>query len=162
CVLEGAVVGRAHDIALLAELTSPKSILTRKLLKLETYYRQILAEGGIICPDCGCWLPIRYYQHHEHPLPRFSPDLTHGIYIYCPACEDSDSASPWHLTLDTAVAQRFWRRHPRMRALPTQELDFAGRPALVTGFESLGESARLQLIQARDTYEILSVDGGVA
>ena len=46
-----------------------------------------------------------------------------------------------------------------MRALPTQELDYAGRPALLTGFESLEGLARVELIQARDTYEILHVYG---
>jgi hypothetical protein len=80
--------------------------------------------------------------------------------MFCPTCRAlSDSASPWHLTLDTAVVQRFWRRHPRMRALPTRALDFAGRPALLTGFESLDTSTRLELIQARTTYEILQVTG---
>ncbi|HEV2459293.1 MAG TPA: hypothetical protein VGS80_13115, partial [Ktedonobacterales bacterium] len=48
---------------------------------------------------------------------------------------------------------------PRMRALPTREIEFAGRPALVTGFESVAEHAHLALISARDTWEVLRVHG---
>jgi hypothetical protein len=42
-----------------------------------------------------------------------------------------------------------------MRALPVRTLDFAGRPAVQTGFESGSDHARLDIITARDTLEVL-------
>jgi hypothetical protein len=64
-------------------------------------------------------------------------------------------ASPWHLTLQTPSAVRFWQRHPRIRALPIREVMFDGRAALVTGFESAQDTTRIEIVSARDTYEVL-------
>jgi hypothetical protein len=36
-------------------------------------------------------------------------------------------------------------------------VEAAGRAALVTSFESVTDGARLDIVSARDTYEILSV-----
>jgi hypothetical protein len=38
-------------------------------------------------------------------------------------------------------------------------LDYHGRPALLTGFESGGDSTRLEIISARDNLETLRVSG---
>jgi hypothetical protein len=38
-------------------------------------------------------------------------------------------------------------------------VEAAGRAALVTSFESVTDGARLDVVSARDTYEILSVHG---
>jgi hypothetical protein len=42
-----------------------------------------------------------------------------------------------------------------MRALPVRTLKFDGRAALHTGFESSDDSARLDIIAARDTFAVL-------
>jgi hypothetical protein len=81
------------------------------------------------------------------------------MYVRCPTCDLLDSGSPWHLSLDTPEAQRFWRRHPRMRALPTQEIETAGRPALVIGYESVTSNERLEIVADRATYQTLHVYG---
>lgn len=70
-----------------------------------------------------------------------------------------DTTSLWHVTLDSPEAQRFWRRHPRMQALPVTELEFEGRSALHTGFVSRDDTARLDVIADRETYEVLRTDG---
>jgi hypothetical protein len=49
----------------------------------------------------------------------------------------------------------FWQRHPRIRALPIREATLGGRAALVTGFESVLDAARIEIVSARDTYEVL-------
>jgi hypothetical protein len=64
-------------------------------------------------------------------------------------------------TLHLPAAQRFWRAHPRMRFLPNREVDIGGQMAVVTGFESLGEPARLEVVALRETFEVISINGRV-
>jgi hypothetical protein len=79
--------------------------------------------------------------------------------LICPNCGCYDSASAWHLILDTPEAQRFWRRYPRMRALPVHEVEADGVHALWTGFESVDSAARLVLVSDLRTYRVLDVRG---
>jgi hypothetical protein len=46
-----------------------------------------------------------------------------------------------------------------MRALPTQEGETAGRPALVIGYESVTGNERLEIVADRATFETLHVYG---
>jgi RNA polymerase sigma factor (sigma-70 family) len=156
CLPRGAVVGSTLGCDWLAGLTSAKSILTRHCLMLATSYRQTILRGSDTCCRCRRQVPVQQWGADDM-LP--APPYLHGIYMVCPTCEVDDAATPWHLTLDTPAAQRFWHRHPHMRALPTRDIEFAGQPALVTGFESIAEHARLEIISARDTWELLRVHG---
>jgi RNA polymerase sigma factor (sigma-70 family) len=145
------LVGGAIDTELLATLASPKSILARHCSRAYANYRAMLAERSAIC-GCGRPVPVRLWGDDDPPP---SPLFLHGIYLACPSCGGRGNASPWHLSLDTPDALHFWRRHPRMRALPTREVEVENRPALLTGFESADSSARIELVTARDTYEVL-------
>jgi RNA polymerase sigma-70 factor (ECF subfamily) len=150
------LIGQGRDPALLGELVSPKSILTRHCLGTGAYYRQTLAGDPGCCPRCGARLRARLWDVDNAP----HPVLAMGLCIACPACPDTeDGGAPWHLGIDTEAVQRFWRRHPRIRALPAQAIELAGRPAVLTSFESLEVQARLDVIAARDTYEVLRVAG---
>jgi RNA polymerase sigma factor (sigma-70 family) len=135
-----------------ASLTSPKALLNRHCVELGDIYRGMIAGTPPNCPECGAPGRVTLLQP-DHNIP--APILAHGIATTCPRCGVIDCASPWHLALDTIQAIQFWRRHPRMRALPVRALDFAGRPAVWTGFESGGDHARLDIITARDTLEVL-------
>lgn len=157
------LVHGGHDLELLNTLRSPKAILARHCLDNFTGYRtaltDVLAGRENICPKCGIPVAVR------RPLPdgsggdAITPLFVHGIYFACPTCGPMAHASPWHLTLQAPLALRFWRRHPRMHALPTRELDFAGRPAILTGFASHESAARVEIVSARDTYEVLGAFG---
>ena len=159
CLALTNVVGQATDPALVGGLTSPKSILTRHCLALSSYYRNGLAERITACPECGGVAEVRV------GIPRdLVPDslLARGVYVRCPRCGILDSATCYHLTIDTPQAIAFWRRYPRMRPLPIREIEYAGRAALLTGFESVGEAARVEIVSARDTWETLYAgEGGV-
>ena len=63
--------------------------------------------------------------------------------------------------IDLPAGRRFWRRHPHMRALPIREITFEGQPALLTGFESVDGPARLEVISARETLDVLRIEGGI-
>jgi RNA polymerase sigma factor (sigma-70 family) len=149
--IEG-VVGSGERTDALSTLISPKVLLSRQCLMLGVTYRNMMTGAREMCPACGLPARIAQWQPGDN-MP--APISVYGILIDCPRCGLIDGATPWHLALDTAAAIQFWRRHPRIRALPIQALDFAGRPAVQTGFESSTEHARLAIITARDTLEVL-------
>jgi RNA polymerase sigma-70 factor (ECF subfamily) len=170
CISTGIVAGAVRCVtphgellsatSMLNELTSAKSILMRLLPMLDARYRRALASGFAPCIRCGRRTPLRRWPSDD--VPDYVPATHHfmyGIDLNCPACGSGDVASLAHLALDLPETQRFWRRHSRMRALPIQEIEVAGRPALLTGFHSPQDQARLEVIMARDTYEVLRPDG---
>jgi RNA polymerase sigma-70 factor (ECF subfamily) len=139
------------------ELTSSKSLLARHCLNLGLVYREALMSGrGACCMRCGSGLVVGQWLPDD-ALPDGA--LLYGMYLHCPTCDLLDGGSPWHLSLDTPEAQRFWRRYPRMRALPTREVETAGRPALVIGYESVTGGERLEIVADRATYQTLGVYG---
>jgi RNA polymerase sigma factor (sigma-70 family) len=163
CTPGSGLVSVAYDALLLDEISSPKTILTRHNLASYTGYRQTLAAArageAAVCPRCGGEVVMRQSLADMPDYTRPTPLFLFGVYLDCPRCGPMSHASPWHLTLQTPSAVRFWQSHPRIRALPTHEIAFDGRAALVTGFESVQESARIEIISARDTYEVLRVFG---
>ncbi len=48
-----------------------------------------------------------------------------------------------------------------MRFLPEREIDFAGSPAVVTGFESITGSARFEAVTLQDTLEVVRLNTSV-
>jgi RNA polymerase sigma factor (sigma-70 family) len=133
-----------------------KSALFRRIAWAEAYFRQALARGTIPCRRCGRPVPARMGMPHYVP-----PVMRHlrGMYIVCDGCGCASDVSLAGLALWSPAGRRFWRAHPRLRTLPEREVEVAGRAALVTSFESVANGARLDVVSARDTYEILSVHG---
>lgn len=154
CVAKGVIAGWTFPPV--GALSSPKPMLTRHCLMLDRYYRDTLASDQGTCARCGAALRVYRYSPDQplDPLPH-----EFGIVLVCPTCGPQGCASAWHLTLDTAEAQRFWRRHQRMRALPVREVEAEGRPALISGFESADGQARLVIVSDRQTYQMLRVYG---
>ena len=148
----GGVVGSGDQPAMVGRLTSPKALLSRQCLALGKTYRGMVAGATELCPSCGAPAQLARFGSDEHTP---APILLHGIRIDCPRCGPFDGATPWHLALDTPQAIQFWRRHPRMRALPIQTLEFAGQPAIVTGFESATDRARLDIVAALGSLQVL-------
>jgi RNA polymerase sigma factor (sigma-70 family) len=150
CIYSGVLASASFP--LMEGLSSPKALLTRHCLMLDRLYRDTLSNRQGLCPYCGGPLDveIRTPDFQWGPLPR-----EYGVLIGCPRCAVLDASTAWHLILDTLEAQRFWRRHPRMRALPVHEVEAEGRPALVSGFESSDGQARVVIVSDRETYHVL-------
>ena len=61
------------------------------------------------------------------------------------------------LALAVPGARAFRRDHPRVRALPVQEVDAAGVPGLVIRYENVLGSAGVAVVFDRDTLRVLDV-----
>lgn len=146
-----AVAGGVRALELVRAISSPKSLLARHCLILDSGYRTALRRGWDDC-ICGGRGAYRLVRPNEEPPGSPTP---FGITGACPYCGIVDGASAWHLALDTVEAQRFWRRYPRIRALPMRAVERDGRDAIITGFEAVGAPARLDIISDASDYTVL-------
>ena len=146
------VAGGARNLDLVNAISSPKTLITRHCLMLETEYRTALARGW---DDCVCGNRAAFGVVTPETTPPGWP-AGYGLYGACPRCGRIDNSTAWHLALDTTEAQRFWRRYPRMRSLPVYGVARDGRPAVVTGFEAVGGQARLEIISDARDYTVLT------
>lgn len=142
-----------------AGLRNPKAILNRQLVSLGEYYWQAINEGSIVCPDCGCIIQARIVAPQDIPEAFYSMHRSkpyHGVSLRCGEYEEDINLLPL-LSIDVPEAQQFWRTHPRMTWLPEREIDYAGQPALLSGFQSASDSARLDIVYQRETLRILGI-----
>jgi RNA polymerase sigma-70 factor (ECF subfamily) len=139
-------------------LTSPKAMLSRLLLSCHTHYRHDLATNEATCHQCGEKVLLVKDRYHLLQAPPPLRDCF-GLHYFCSRCGLDSEASVMHLTLDLPETQDFWKKHPRLMTLQDQEIEFAGRPALLTRLESLSDKNALEVIAARDTYEVLQIVG---
>lgn len=139
-------------------LHSPKSILNRQLAYLSEYYWQAINRREIPCLACGHLARTRILASADIPeIYRHYGSGEHSISIRCDHCQNEDINSLSRLTIDVPEAQQFWRQHPRMFWLPEREINHAGLPALLSGFQSASDSARLDIVYERETLKILGI-----
>jgi RNA polymerase sigma factor (sigma-70 family) len=116
----------------------------------------------IPCASCG--RPGARVSFGDAPAGTH-PELTRmpGMFVACERCRRVHCLSPNGSAFHSAVGREFYKRHPRMRLLPWREVDCAGRRAVLVTMEGRGtDSARLEAVYARDTYELLRLSGGAA
>ena len=82
------------------------------------------------------------------------------VTILCAHCSSSWVTSLESLVLETAQGQHFLQAHPRIRTLPRHSLETEGRAAILTRFESITDTATLNVLSDEETFEILRIDGG--
>lgn len=151
-----AVAGRAVSRELTQQVRSPKSLITRHCLTLATAYREALAGEPVWC-ECGS--PVTFTSRSPADAYPAGPSFgsSYGIVGMCSNCGPVDNSTSWHLALDTVEAQRFWRRHLRMRVLPITPVERDNRPALITGFAAIDSAAQLEIVSDAHTYALLHV-----
>src|SRR5579859_691526 len=155
----------------LRELQGIKSFkqLSRQLAIIcNRYYRTALHDGSIACYNCGRLVRARILRRDAIPpwvweaqefQWRLGENDDNLLSILCEECFTSWSVTLEGLVLALPEAQSFLRMHPRIHTLPRQELEVDGQPALLTSFESVTNTDRLDVISACDTFEVLRVYG---
>lgn len=144
--------------ALVAGVRGYKPILSRVLVFLTNLYTRGLATGEAPCCSCG---QIAGAGPLAPDAPSQVIEETGGmaVHIHCHACGADSGADIRRLSVDRIETQRFWRAHPRIRTLPPRELEVQGIAAVAVSVESVTESARLDIIWARETLQVLRVHG---
>lgn len=146
---------------------SYRPLLKRMLAVLAEFYTQGLATGQAMC-DCGTIARIEPRvpdELKEQCRERIGAWIADGeplaLHARCLRCGLIEVNDLGRLTVDRLETQRFWSAHPRMRVLPARNVEAGGVPAVVIGVESRTDGARLDLVWARETLEVLSVYGDV-
>jgi RNA polymerase sigma factor (sigma-70 family) len=139
-------------------VTSPKSILARQLAWLGDYYWQAIHQGVVPCYVCGQPAHATICRPEDIPQAYYQRGgcSSHGVHIRCPNCHKEEINPLSHLILDTPQARQFWRKHPRMLWLPEREIESGGQSALLSSFQSMTDSAQLDVIVQCETLQILS------
>ena len=130
-----------------------KPAYTRILTSVNDYCREALADGSAPCLVCGHAIDI-------------CPSAAIGtnkraefeMRIRCATCHWEMNNTLCSLALIHPNVQQFWRTYPRLRTLPTREVDVDGCPALVVGLRSVTDAAGLNVIAVRDTFEVIRVN----
>jgi len=141
-------------------LQSPKSILNRQLSYVGEVYWQAVNQRSVICVECRRPALARIVSPTNIPESLYlkhSGQGYHSLYMRCDSCKDESLNQLPHMTIDVLESQQFWRQHPHMHWLPAHEIDYAGQPALLSGFQSYSDSARLDIIYQPDTLKILGI-----
>jgi hypothetical protein len=154
CHPPGTYEVRTDREELLEGVKGYKPAFSRVASWAREYYARAVRERTLPCPGCGEPVELRLRMPEDGPLPD-----VRGVHVRCGRCTKTYDASLGALAFWTPGAQRLWREHPRLRALPERDLEVAGHPAILTRFESVTGAVSLDVIHARDTYELLEIHG---
>ena len=124
---------------------------------VDRYYRPHLRAHVVPCVQCGRPAPLRKDRPSYLPPSPQGNDL--GLRHLCDICGRDHWESLDGLLLATPQGRAFLRRHPRIRTLPSDEVEAQGRLALVTRFDSVASQDHLVMVSDAETFELLAVDG---
>lgn len=143
--------------ALFEGVTSLKPAFNRVMRWAHPYFRRALAEQQAPCTACRRMVPV--YLHL--PDDDFQKQQgVRGMYVYCAACQGGYKMRLSNWLLYHPEAWRFWQDHPRLSLLPERVVEANGRPALVVGYQSVVEQARLEILADQESYEVLAIQQG--
>lgn len=131
-----------------------KRLLDRLMAHTEQIYQPTRAPASIACPHCGQLATVHHCMPSDAPSSiRTAP----GVSVHCHTCGWRSAQSLAGLLLCLPESRRFWRHHQRIQLLPRRAVEANGRAAFVTSLVSMRNAARLDIISAVDTHEVLSV-----
>lgn len=163
------VLSKNDSLQVLMGIKSYKPAYTRLSEWAHNYYRQALRDGSMICETCKRVVPasirpaeeIRQLDWLNQDTPRWAwRQGERLVSVVCSHCESVSCTTLEGLCIFLPEGRDFLRAHPRVRFLPYRSIEFAGRPAIVTRFESVTDSSSFEVISAYDTYEVLKIAGG--
>jgi RNA polymerase sigma-70 factor (ECF subfamily) len=149
--VEGDVSLEAYR-KVLGDVRSYRAAMVRILVDVRGHLTAAVPSGVMCCPRCRRMLPLK----------TTSPKGGYGLHVWCDGCRASTNIDAHGVVLSQPAGRRFWRDHSRIRALPEHEVEAEGRRVIVTGFESVTDSATLDVLLARDDYRVIAVHGATA
>jgi RNA polymerase sigma-70 factor (ECF subfamily) len=132
----------------LPHVLSKTRSLRAGLIHLWRWSDKQLASNQPSCVFCG-----------QAIQPRTRHFALAGTYLdcSCAACGGVNMVSVSNRVMASALGQQFWKRNPRLRFLPERPTEAEGTSALWLGWESVTTRARLEVLVARETFQIVRV-----
>jgi RNA polymerase sigma factor (sigma-70 family) len=144
------------------DLKRVKPALARVFGWIQRFYPTYLDTHQAPCLHCGSYVPLLLLGSLQE---TYNPEVIglqhddHGVYQFCQGCDTHNWTSLRGLALALPEGQRFMREHERIRELPEQEIEADGLATIVKRFESITDPARYEVVAARDTFQMLQVNG---
>jgi RNA polymerase sigma-70 factor (ECF subfamily) len=169
CTPGDEVLSKNESVPVLVGLKSYRPAYARLGEWCHTFYRAALRDGTGICLTCKHMMPVKISPAEEiRELCWLNDDLPRCVWqpgerlvnVICPRCESVSCISLEGLILTMPEGRAFLRAQQRIHFLPYRSIEFAGRPAIVAGFESLTTDASFEVISDYETYEVLKIIGG--
>jgi RNA polymerase sigma factor (sigma-70 family) len=135
---------------LLGGLVRPTAIHARTHAWSRAYFAPGAGGTGVACTRCG--KPVRLSRYSREDRRH-----RHGLVATCDACGEQVSSSVGGLAVAQPGVEAFRREHPRTRALPARGVEHGGVPTLVLRYESILDSAAVDVLFARATLRVLDV-----
>lgn len=124
-----------------------------RILKWSHYYQFEQGNAGLVtCQGCGQPVPLRY------GTPPWGPNFYEAIYDWCDRCQIGAEANSWHSrAFCLPQIQQFWRNHLRMAEIPPRHVEIANSPAVLVGFESVTDGAKIEVAFTKNTFEVIDL-----
>ncbi len=143
------------DVTIFAGVHGYRAAFNRLAQLANDYFQQGLKLRTCPCPICGQSAPFEVHVYEDVPFAA----CKYGIHAACPACGHVDFSALFGVSLCLPEGRRFWRAHPRLRALPEAEVEVEGVPAIVTRCESIDGRARFDVVFRAETFEVMQIHG---
>ena len=148
----GELIWGITSAELLEGVKGYKAALNRMAARNYEFYRPGITGRTARCRWCRRQAPLRISTHEFLGYRDVQTDCPH-----CGALHGVSTVSA--VAFDRPEGWAFEREHRRIRTLPGREVEAAGVPAIVSRFESVAGSARLEVVLARDTLQVIGVHG---
>jgi RNA polymerase sigma-70 factor (ECF subfamily) len=143
------------DSKLLADATGYRSAASTLFDWVDWLYKHSHKHRTVSCHSCGEAVTIFKSVSSRTSMPPYGQFLSYR----CHRCSAWTVNTQFINTLALPETRRFWRRHPRIRSLDEREVEAVGRPAVVAGFESVSGRSRIEIVYARDTFDLIAIHG---
>jgi hypothetical protein len=149
-------LNNTFDPKLLAAVPGYRSAIGALFDWVDWLYKHSLKHQTVSCHGCGSEVTI-----YKAGAPRLGLPSPHGAFLSyrCHRCSAKTVNAQFINLLALPETRRFWRRHPRIRSTSERQVEAAGRPAVVAGFESVSGSPRIEIVYARDTLDLIEING---
>lgn len=136
-----------------------RAAMTRAAQWRHGYLQTGLQTGHLTCLGCGRSAPL-----HSMDAPDLPADFAEVALADMPGRWARCYHCGWRQQVDLAAVagvvpavQTFWRQHKRVCALPLRQVDYAGTPALVVGWQSVTGFPHLDLLFDRQRLSLLAI-----
>ena len=162
-------LSKNKSLALFKGIKSFKPAYMHLMEWCHTFYQRGLQNGSVICDVCSREVALKISTPEEiHGVARLNETSPTWVYqrserlvnITCSHCMTVNCIPLQGLVLTSPEGRKFLDTKQRIRLLPSRTIEYAGRPALVTTFESVTETARFEVISDAETYRVLKTYGG--
>lgn len=145
-------ITQTEDRRVVEGLKSYKAIMSRQLTLAEGWH-ELLKGAPAACAKCAEPAGVNVVEQRGSGL----GPCGYGWVARCRACSNISFIAAHGLALTLPDARRFWRRHPRIRALPEREIEVDGVQTLVVPFVSAAGDTRLDVLATRSDFRVIGI-----